>query len=144
MTQRLASADRAKVAAITVHPMLSRPAHTDVDRTFGLPTILFGATVGLYLAFLAVMSIAFLNAELAIPMVVFAGTFVFGFGVAGKWATMGPHSESRALRWDEFAGRGIDTMTGRLTAREATVQVLMLPALIFVWGVIVALIAAFH
>ena len=42
----------------------------------------------------------------------------------------------------EFAVNGIMTHTGRLAARDATIQMLILPVLLVVWGLTVAVIAA--
>lgn len=39
--------------------------------------------------------------------------------------------------------RGVETLSGRLTAREAAIQVLTLPVLILGWGLAVAVIIAF-
>jgi hypothetical protein len=139
MSQRLTVIELAELATISERPVL-----TKVDRNFGLPTGLYVATVGLYLGFVAVMGAAFINPELAIPMVIFAGFIIVGFGVAGYWAKMGPENDTRPLSWGQFSRHGIETATGRLGAREATVQVLILPVLILAWGMMIALIAAFH
>ena len=40
------------------------------------------------------------------------------------------------------ASSGIQTLSGHLTAAEASIQVLMLPVLILFWGVSVAVIVA--
>jgi hypothetical protein len=137
MSKHVTAPELARVATVTPEIV-----HTRVERTFELPTGLYAATVGLYLAFLAVMSVAFMNPELAIPMVVIAAFLFFGFRVAGKWASMKPESDSQPLTWSQFRNRGIMTMSGKLTASQATVQVLILPVLILVWGVAVAIIAA--
>lgn len=137
MSQRLNFQELRQVAFVT-----HAPARTKVDRTFGLPTGLYVATVAAYLGFLGVMALAFMNPGLAIPMVIFAGFIIAGFGVPALWTRMNPVNDSRALSWGQFLHRGIETHTGRLTSKEATVQVLILPVLIFVWGVAVAVIAA--
>jgi hypothetical protein len=41
------------------------------------------------------------------------------------------------------ARRGVETPSGRLTAKEAAIQVLTLPVLILGWGLAVAVIVAF-
>jgi hypothetical protein len=138
MSKHVSTSELATLATVT-----SAPALTRVDRTFELPTGLYAATVGLYLAFLGVMAASFVNPELAIPMVIFVFFIVVAFGVAGKWASMQPANESQPLSLGQFRNRGIMTLSGKLTAGEASVQVLMLPALIFVWGLAVATIAAF-
>jgi hypothetical protein len=139
MSERLSLKELSQLASVSERPVL-----TKVDRNFGLPTGLYVATVGLYLGFLAVMSVAFINPELAIPMVIFAFFIIAAFGVAGYWAKMGPTNDTRPLNWGQFSSRGIQTETGHISASAAMVQVLILPALIFVWGMSVAVIAAFH
>lgn len=51
-------------------------------------------------------------------------------------------AESSARNRHQFRRHGVMTATGPLTASEARIQVLTLPALILLWGVIVAIIAA--
>ncbi|ANK13198.1 hypothetical protein [Erythrobacter neustonensis] len=112
-----------------------------VDRNFGLPTALYGATVAGYLGFLLVVGSAFANPVLAIPMAIFVLFIVAGFGVPALWTRLaGNTTEPQTL--GEFRQRGIMTLTGRLTAGEATVQMLILPVLLVGWGLAVAVIAA--
>ncbi|GFM28284.1 uncharacterized protein PY1_contig-04-332 [Novosphingobium sp. PY1] len=138
MSQRLSHEQLQQLARIT-----DAPVRTRVERNFGLPTGLYVATVALYLGFIGVMASLFMNPELAIPMVVFAGFVVFAFGLAGYWAKMKPDNDTAPLTWGQFGSRGIDTLSGRLTASEAAIQVLMLPVLILGWGLAVAVIVAF-
>jgi hypothetical protein len=137
MAEHISQQDLARIATIT-----DAPARTKVDRSFGLPTGLYVATVASYLGFIAVMAMTLMNPGLVIPMVVFAFFVVAGFGVPTVWARMKPDTDSRALTFDQFRRRGIDTLTGRLTASEASVQVLMLPVLILAWGIACAVIIA--
>jgi hypothetical protein len=137
MSQHQSAAALRQTATIT-----DAPARTRVDRTFGLPNGLYAATVGLYLAFLAVMTAAFGESGLAIPMVIMMGFVVIAFGLAGKWAGMQPRNDSAPLTWGQFSVRGIQTHTGQLSATEASIQVLVLPVLILGWGLTVAAIAA--
>ena len=117
------------------------PQH-EVDRTFELPKGLYVATVGLYLGFLAVMAVGLSTPGLVIPMAIFAFFIVAGFGLPAIWARLEPRRASRQMRWGELARRGVSTATGRVTARDAAVQVLILPVLIFCWGVTAVTIAA--
>jgi len=119
------------------------PVRTKVERNFGLPTGLYVATVALYLGFIGLMATLFHNPELAIPMVIFAGFIIIAFGLAGLWTRMKPDNDTTPMTWGQFGVRGIDTPSGRLTANEATVQVLMLPVLILGWGLAIAVIVAF-
>ncbi len=135
MSQRIAGAELAQVAAVS-----AAPVQTKVDRNFGLPTGLYVGTVGAYLAFLAVMGLLFMNGELAIPMVTFVLYIVMAFGLGGLWTKMKPDNPSGPLNWGQFSHRGIMTESGLLKAGEASIQVLMLPVLILVWGLAIAVI----
>jgi hypothetical protein len=136
MSEHIASAELAGIATVSKEPF-----GTKVDRTFTLPTGLYLGTIGLYLAFLALMTSLFGNAELILPMGVIVGSLIFGFGLASKWATMNPGKDTHALTWGQFASRGIQTLSGPLTSFEASVQVLLLPVLIMFWGLCIAVIA---
>ena len=112
------------------------------DRNFELPPVLLVGVFGLFMAFLGVMTLGFINPALVLPMVVnviFVAAFAY---VPAKWATMKPEKAKRAMRWDEFRQKGIETLTGHTSASEATVLVLLLPFLIFCWSVAVVVIAA--
>ncbi len=113
-----------------------------IDRSFELPTWLYGVTVGAYLAFLAVLAAAFQTRDLILPMAIFVIYIGMAFGVPAMWTRMSPENKSRALDPGRFASCGIETHTGLLSARNATIQVLILPVLILMWAVIVAIIAA--
>lgn len=139
MSQSISSARLSQVAALS-----DAPAQTRVDRTFGLPTGLYMATAGLYLAFIGLMSALFANPELGIPLVIIAGFIVVAFGLAGLWAGMKPDNPSHPLTWGQFSARGIQTQSGPLTSFEASAQVLVLPVLILFWGLCIAAIVAFH
>ena len=137
MSQQISATDLHAIAMTS-----DAPPRTRVDRNFGLPTGLYAATVGLYLAFVGLMATLFANPELGIPLVIFAGFIVFGFGLAGYWAKMQPDNPTAPLTWGQFSTRGIQTLTGPLDASQATVQVLILPVLILFWGACIALIVA--
>ena len=113
----------------------------EADRNFGLPNALYGATVAGYLGFLLVVGTAFANPLLAIPMAIFVVAIIAGFGVPTLWTRLaGNTSEPQTL--GEFEQHGIMTHTGRLAPRDATIQVLILPVLLVIWGIAVAVIAA--
>lgn len=114
----------------------------EVDRSFELPPIAYQLTVGCYLGFLALMTVAFGNPGLAIPMAIFVVFIVGGFGLPTIWTRMKPENRSKPMGWGRFANQGIVTLTGRLSAREAMAQVLVLPVLIVCWGLAIAVIAA--
>lgn len=82
-----------------------------------------------------------MNPALAIPMGIFALFIVAGFGVPAIWTQI-KGSESQPLTMSEFETKGIMTHTGRLAARDAAIQVLILPVLIVLWATAVVIIAA--
>lgn len=137
MAEHISQQELSRIAVIT-----DAPARTRVDRNFGLPTGLYAATVGLYLGFIGLMAVLFLNPELVIPMVIFAGFILFSFGLAGFWTRMNPDNPTAPLSMGQFSSRGIQTLSGHLTAGEAAVQVLVLPVLIMAWGLAIAVIVA--
>ncbi|ASJ90801.1 hypothetical protein [Porphyrobacter sp. CACIAM 03H1] len=113
----------------------------DVDRNFGLPTALYGATVAGYLGFLVIVGSAFANPVLAIPMAIFVLFIIAGFGIPAIWTRLAGNA-SAPQTFGEFETRGIMTNTGRLAPRDAAIQVLILPVLLVIWGLAVAVIAA--
>lgn len=129
-------------ARIVDLPQVAPVRHqVEADRNFGLPTALYAGTVACYLGFLAIVGTAFANPTLAIPMTIFALFIVAGFGVPAVWTRLrGNTSAPQTL--GEFETRGVMTETGRLSARDATIQVLILPVLLVCWGLAVAVIAA--
>lgn len=137
MSQHVSHADLAAVAHVA-----DAPFNTRVNRTFELPAALYAITVACYLGFLALMSVLFMNAELVLPMVAFVVSIVGGFGLGWKWVAMRPDNDNPTLTFGQFSNRGIQTLSGRLTAAEASAQVLILPVLIFAWGIAIAIIYA--
>ena len=118
-----------------------RPAHV-VDRSFELPRGLYVATVAFYLGFLAVLAAGLATPGLLIPMTIFTLFIVVGFGLPALWVRLAPASGQKPLDWTALKRRGIVTHTGRVTARDAAIQVLILPALVFCWGVAAVTVAA--
>ena len=135
--QDLAAAER--VAAPHLKPNL-RP---DIeDRNFGLPVAIHATYFGLFLAYLGVMFVGFYEPRMILPMAIFV-IFTVGFYVVPMlWAGMKPGNDSRALTMPELMANGIATHTGLCNGRDATVQALILPALILGWGIAVVSIAA--
>lgn len=113
----------------------------EADRNFGLPSAFYAATVACYLGFLAITGTAFANPELGIPMVIFAVFIIAGFGVPMLWTRLAGNTTTPQTL-GEFQTHGIMTHTGRLGHRDATIQMLILPVLLVVWGLAVAVIAA--
>lgn len=113
-----------------------------VDRTFELPTGLYVTTAACYLAFLAILVTSFASPGLGIPMAIFVTFIMCFFGVPAIWTRMAPDSIKRPMAWNQFGSRGISTLTGRLSASEASVQMLILPVLVVIWALAVVIIAA--
>ena len=112
------------------------------DRNFGLPPVILLGSFGLFLAYLAVMWVGFAADGLVLPMAVnfiFVAAFAY---VPAKWATMKPDHKDKAIPMARFRAAGIDTLTGRTSAREATTLVLLLPACTLFWGIAMTTIAA--
>ncbi len=112
------------------------------DRTFELPTALYAITAALFMGFIALMAVGFADRELVIPLAICAVFIVCFFGIPSIWTRLEPEASSKASSWARFQQNGIMTAYGHTSARDATVQVLILPVLIFVWGVVTVVIAA--
>jgi hypothetical protein len=125
-----------------VHPEAALTLPHTVDRNFELPAALYIGTAAGYLGFLGLMTVAFGNPGLIIPMAIFVVFIAMLFGVAAMWMRMKPEHPQRLTAWNRFRRQGIMTAYGHSTAGAATVQVLILPGLILLWGVAVTVIAA--
>lgn len=140
MAERLNRQLVAEKAIIHKAPALRLP--TMVDRNFELPTALYALTAFGYLGFLALTVVAFSNPGLILPMAIIVMFLVMAFGVPAVWVRMKPHNSQFPLSWSHFAAKGVQTYTGHVTAGQASVQVLILPVLVFFWGVAIVTIAA--
>ncbi|MFM6932880.1 MAG: hypothetical protein ACKOUT_11630, partial [Novosphingobium sp.] len=125
MSQQISHADLAVMAQVS-----DAPVQTRVNRTFELPPALYIGTLIGYFGFLVIMTVCFMNPELALPMAVFSFSIIAGFGLGFKWVAMNPENAAKTLSWGQFTNRGVQTLSGRLTAFEASAQVLTLPILI--------------
>lgn len=113
----------------------------EVDRSFNIPGGFIAATVACYFAFLAVMAVGFGNPGLVIPMVIFAVFIVAGFGVPAIFFRL-KGNDSKPKTMGAFSQEGIMTHTGRLSPRDAGIQILILPVLIVLWACAAVTIAA--
>ncbi|MEO0464462.1 MAG: hypothetical protein AAF127_15140 [Pseudomonadota bacterium] len=137
--EKLARGEARIVAAPKAAPKVRH--QVEVDRNFELPNGLYVATVAGYLGFLGLMLASFGNPALAIPMVIFAGFIIAGFGVPAIWTRLASN-RSKPMGFGAFQNKGIMTNTGLCAPLDAAIQVLILPALIVVWGAAIAIIAA--
>ncbi len=113
-----------------------------VDRSFEMPTGLYAATAGLYLAFVTIMCVGLSSPGLILPFAIFA-IFITGmFGVPAIWTRLTPDTQAKPLTHAALMQGGIATHTGRLPGRDAAVQMLILPVLIVAWGIAIVTIAA--
>ena len=142
MAERISRTQVAEKATILPEAAIAARTPTTVDRTFELPTALYAWTAGLYLAFMGVMALGFGNPGLILPMAVIVLLIVAAFGVPAIWTRMAPASRRAPLSWSRFQWDGVRTHYGHSKAADATVQVLILPVLIFAWGLAVVTIAA--
>ncbi|GAA0275282.1 hypothetical protein GCM10009127_14840 [Alteraurantiacibacter aestuarii] len=141
MVEKLSRETIAQHAIVhTAMPAAHRP--TIVDRSFELPRGLYIATVGCYLSFMLVTGLCFGNPGLILPMGVIIFLIIAGFGIPTIWTKLAPQSPVRAKSWARFQQDGITTISGHNSAAQASVQVLILPVLVLIWGVAVVTIAA--
>lgn len=143
MTRELV-ADKAIVhAELRAAPAIFPAPAPVADRTFEMPHGIYVAMLGLFLGFLATMAIALPSPEMVLPMVIFA-VFVLGFfGVPALWVRMAPERNgSRASSWDAFLRNGIMTSTGHCTGKAAAIQALIIPVVVFGWGLAIVAIRA--
>ncbi len=132
----------ARIVAAPKPADLVAPRHqVETDRNFELPTALYGAMVGLYLAFFGVMFAGFGGPGLIIPTVIFVGFVVAGFGVPAIWTRLKGNT-SLPMTMGKLKHAGIMTHTGPLSSRDAAIQMLILPVLIVFWACAAITIAA--
>jgi len=140
MAERLSRKLIAEQAIIHEAPALRAP--TSVDRSFELPIGLLAGSAFAYVAFIAIMAVGFGNPHLIVPMGIILVFFGMAFAVPAMWMRMKPEHPQRLTPWSRFRRQGIMTAFGPSTANAATIQVLILPVLILLWGLAVVAIAA--
>jgi hypothetical protein len=140
MAERLTRQLVAEQATVVAEPDLRLP-HI-VDRNFELPAALYVGTAAGYLGFVGLTALALGNPKLVIPMGIIVVFIAMFFGVNAMWMRMKPEHPQRLTPWSRFRRQGIMTAYGHSTAGAATVQVLILPVLILLWGLAVVTIAA--
>lgn len=112
-----------------------------VDRTFELPKGLYIGMVAIYMSYLLLMGTAFQAGHMVVIMSICMISVAAGFGVPALWALMQPENDSTNMSWQQFVRSGIETHTGALNAKDATIQIMILPILVLVWGVAIVAIA---
>ena len=140
MAERIARQMVAEKAIVHETAPLRLP--TTVDRNFELPTRLYVAMAALFFAAAGVMAFGFRAPGMVVPTGIIAVFIAMFFAVPAQWVRMKPENPQHATSWARFRRDGIMTAYGRSTAGAATVQVLILPALLLLWGIAVVTIAA--
>lgn len=121
------------------HPAPAIAALARAEHVFGLHPALHVATFAGFFAYLGIMWAAFAHAELVLPFAIFVVFLAAAFIVPASWAKVAP---AKGPSWQEFLRDGVVCATGPLAAGPAMVQVLIMPAMLLVWGVAIAIIAA--
>lgn len=125
---------------VSAPPLPSRQACD--DHSFEIPTVLYVAMAGLFLGFVTVLTLGF-SAHMAVSYGVIVAFIAAFFGVPAIFVRAKPEQDrTRALRWYDFMDNGIATATGPSSGGEAAILMLLLPVLIFCFGVAVVAIAA--
>ena len=113
-----------------------------VDRTFELPTGIYATMATLFFGFMVLMAAGFGNPEMILPIAIIVLFLAMFFAIPAIWTRMQPDNARRAISWSRFQRDGIITAFGRVGAGDATSQVLILPAVVFGWGLAVLTIVA--
>ncbi len=100
------------------------------------PGLHVGVFAGFF-AYLGIMWAAFGEKGLAIPFAIFAVFLAGAFIVPAWWARVAP-GEGRAPSFADFMAQGLPTGTGHLDAGAVIVQVMIMPVMLMIWGLIVA------
>ena len=140
MAERIVRQLVAEQAIVLPEPALRLP--TAVDRNFELPAGLYVAMAVLFFAAAGVMAFGFAAPMMVVPTGIIAVFIAMFFATPAMWMRMKPEHPQRLTSWSRFRRQGIMTAYGHSMAGAATIQVLILPALIFLWGIAVVTIAA--
>ena len=125
------------------HEIVAPPAQRSCeDHSFEMPTGLYWASAAFLFAFVGVTSVGFASPGLMVPIAIIVFFLAMFFAVPVLFVRSAPKEARGALSWSALMESGIDTATGPTSGREAAILVLILPLLIFCWGVAVVTIAA--
>jgi hypothetical protein len=106
------------------------------DQSFELPGGLYAAMATMFAGFIVVLAFGFRGGHMGVAYGV-----IFAF-LAAFFTIPASFQQKRGLSWAMFRYKGIQTATGRSSATEATVLVLLLPFLILCFGIAIVSIAA--
>lgn len=107
------------------------------DQTFEIPGGVYVTMAVMFVGFVTVLAMVLRGGHL---VVAFGAIFAF---IAAYFTVpwMFPRTAGKkALSWDDFSNRGLMTATGHVSARETTILVLLLPTLVFCFGLAVAIL----
>lgn len=142
MSYPIAKIDLARSELIVDAPKLPNIRQDLETRHFDLPVALHAGYFGLLALWLGVMFAGFRSPGLVIPMAIFM-VFLAGFYVVpAMWSRMQPQRPGGPLTLSQLLDRGIQTHVGWCSGRDAAIQVLTIPVLIFGWGLAAVTIAA--
>ncbi|MBA4048315.1 MAG: hypothetical protein C0476_07225 [Sphingomonas sp.] len=138
----LFSADQFAMARATAtQPPAAIGHNRRAGHVFDLHPMLHVAVFGSFFVYLGIMWAAFADPGLAIPFVIFMIFLAAFFVVPALWARIAA-PVGQVESWEDFRQQGISTASGWLSANDATVQVLTMPAMLILWGLAVAIIRA--
>lgn len=144
MTRSITKAELEQSLELASPPQLTPNLRQDIEqRNFGLPVRLHATYFGLFLAFLGVMAFGMQTPHLIIPIAVCVWFTTAFYVVPMLWTKVGPQTGTKAMSMGELERKGIMTYTGWCSGRDAAIQMLILPGLVFMWGVATVTIAAF-
>jgi len=110
------------------------------DQSFELPGGIYIAMACMFAGFVCVLGLTFRGGHMTVVYgVIFAFMAAF-FAIPAIFPRVA--ATKKALSWSAFRYRGIHTPTGRTSAREATILVLLLPFLILGFAIAVAVISS--
>lgn len=110
------------------------------DQSFELPNGIYAAMALMFAGFIGILSLSFRGGHMGVAYgVIFAFIAMF-FAVPAAFPGMA--ASKKSLSWTAFRLRGIQTATGKSSAREATVLVLLLPFLVLCFGLAVSVISS--
>lgn len=136
MSIQLSPAALEEQASIVAPPVLRRNRQ---NRAFDLHPAVHLMLAGIYMSFVALLSVAFMGQDLVIPFAINIIGVTALFLVPGLWSRVFPDNGGRQQSWSEFMSEGVETYTGHLASKEALAQIFILPVLLL--GLAIVMVA---
>lgn len=108
-------------------PVVARKRH---ERAFDLHPGVHAMVIVAWMSFIGILLAAFMSPGLALPAVICVIGAASLFVTPGLWARVKGNDGLPKQSWAEFMEEGVDTFTGRLAAKEALGQIMILPVLL--------------